>query len=92
MRKIVAFAILFFASIGCSQQDFPVLHPEVQKPQDYPCGLNMDQYQVVMPPETIDDYDYVMHTNDNHHYKVKKICCPEGYRPWISQPGYCAAK
>lgn len=73
MKKLIVLLMLV-GLVGCSQQDYPILHPEVQNPQDYPCGLHLDPYKVV------------------RNGKTEIVCCPEGHAPWLSQPGYCAAK
>jgi len=85
MKKLIALLML----VGCSQKDYPILHPDKQKEtaKDYPCGINLYQYQVVVPVDS-HDYDYILN-QDGHFYRVKKVCCPEGYTPSPAHPGYC---
>lgn len=62
--------------VSCSERDYPILHPENQA-------------------ATKADYPCGLHLDP---YKVVRdgktttVCCPEGYAPWLSQPGYCSAK
>lgn len=87
MKKLIGF-VMMVGLVSCSQQDYPILHPDKQKDtaKDYPCGLRLNQYQVVMPVGS-HDYDYILQEGD-HFYRVKKVCCPEGYTP-SAYPGYC---
>lgn len=86
---IVVMCALIGMSVGCAAKDYPILHPDQQEAtkKDYPCGLHAYQYQVVMPVDSW-DYDYML-VRDGHYYRVKKVCCPEGYSPNYDRPGFC---
>lgn len=65
MKTLVSIMLICAMMMGCSEKDYPILHPDKQKDtaKDYPCGIHDDPYNVA------------------RNGKVVQICCPDGYRP-----------
>lgn len=90
MKTLIVMCAL--VSVGCLSS--PPRTAEEQKKFD--AEYVKDSFPILHPktgPGT--DYPCGLHLDP---YKVVRdgkttiVCCPEGHSPWLSQPGYCAAK